>query len=363
VVLDSGEVEVDSIAAKPPTGNHGGAHTTTAPASDPDLEILVDWVGFTLPDGADPYAVRPGWSELPWVELERGRLGYLRSIVCGHLRVDWSGRPDMGVHVEMSGQGCREAESLGLVTDWPKFLADLLRDNAKISRLDVAVDERGGLLDLPVIIDACEQGHLTSRWDTFTLNPGKRRFGEAPRGAPTLYLGSAQSKAQGVIYDKRAEQVARGLPAGDSPWVRFELTTRDERAQKLAWHLAVAAIAVENGLEDEWAEVAGKVVVGVLRAYVEFRDPEDSASRIERRRKATWWEKFCNGVAAVRLASGPRSALTVESARRWLQRQVAPTLGMLMEFEGGALDWLLDLIHEGQARMTVRHQVALALSG
>lgn len=58
----------------------------------------------------------------------------------------------------------------------------------------------------------------------------------------------------------------------------------------------------------------------------------------------------------------PSPVRTLETVRAWVERQVAPSLALLVKAEGGAVDWLYLLLKEGAARLTPA-QLALLPGG
>jgi phage replication initiation protein len=311
--------------------------------------------------------VLPGVDPGDWVELRTGRNGYRRALQYGGLRVDHDGLDGMGNHVTMSGQACREAEALGLIAgdacllpqvevgrdgampqepsstasarppDWSGFARRLLAAGAKASRIDLALDDRAGVLDMATIRRHLDADAVTSRWKGYRA-VGERQFGAAAT-APTIYLGSPQSDAQLVIYDKAHEQ---GLPAGEH-WVRVELRLRRDRARRM-----LAAIA-----ERDPAEL-GELIAGVIRNYICFR--EASATRIERSPVAGWWARFLGDVAARPLGSDPKLP-TMADFYHWVWVQVGPTLRVLELYQQGILE---ELLLGQDRRLSRRHLAVLA---
>ena len=50
-----------------------------------------------------------------FVEMDRGMYGYPQSLRFGEIVILYGGRPEMGVHLSMTGAGCREYENIGKV--------------------------------------------------------------------------------------------------------------------------------------------------------------------------------------------------------------------------------------------------------
>ena len=95
----------------PPVSNRG----VTCNTKMLEHYYLIDWLSFTAKLG-DPLEViqKVGLSDLNFDLVESARYGYNRNYtVDGLVNVMYSeNRSDMGVHVEMTGQGVRKYESL-----------------------------------------------------------------------------------------------------------------------------------------------------------------------------------------------------------------------------------------------------------
>jgi len=102
--------------------------------------VLYDWLSFTSKSHSPEQLISAlGLSHVPWTET-KGARGYKDRKYFSCISIHYNGRADMGVWVEMSGQGCRTFESL-LNVGWDN-LFKFIRDNAlKITRLDVAFDD------------------------------------------------------------------------------------------------------------------------------------------------------------------------------------------------------------------------------
>jgi len=194
------------------------------------------------------------------------------------------------------------------------------------TRLDVAADDLDGILDLGEIRDCIERGDYTSRWHTATRMYNLRGAGS------TIYLGAPSSDSMLRIYDKAAERGTTG------PWVRVEFQARRRVAHALVLGL------VERGLS---------AALAIVRSYVDFKVGSGD-SNVSRRRTALWWVRFLRGLAALRLRL-PSITRTLDGVRRWLTDQVAPSLALVVEADGGVLDWLIDLVDGGKRRLTPVH--------
>ena len=321
----------------PPVGNTGALSTSPAPS------FLLDWLSYTLPDGTAPEDACPfldGVELVKWVELEHGYNGYQKARRWGHVTVNYSGAvPGMGVNVQLSGQGCREVEALG-VTDWQGVLRLLSERKASFPRVDFALDDRAGLLDMGELVGAVEAGRYTSPSNRWSIDRSGHRKGE--QHGVTIYIGSKQSDTQIRVYDKAAEQ---GLE--DETWIRVELQLRDARADRA---VALFSDPAGNGVAS---------IVGVVRRYLDFKASTSGDSNRSRQATAGWWQKFLGDVQKVKLTVAP-ALPTVEEVRQWVHRQVAPSLALLVEAFGGDMRVLVEACNVGRERWSVRHRLILA---
>jgi phage replication initiation protein len=305
--------------------------------------VLVDWVEWT-DKGRSVEAV---CAEFPgeWVNLAQGALGYRggRQNDSG-VRVLYDGTPEMGVHVTASGEACRRLEELGVVRDWARFLATFSADRKpvdrgrRLCRLDVAVDETLGLLDVDRCYAEAQAGHTVSRWRKARLVEGEFSIAHPDQqGRPTLYLGSKKtSDAFGRIYDKAEEQGVEGH------WHRVEMVTRDQRARDLGAHLAI------NGLAS---------FSGVLRGYLEFK-VEGTDSNKWRWTTAEWWEKFLQGAAKTQMTRAPKPAPKLEERMYNMERQHGATIAAAAEVWG--IDELVRIAQRGKKRWRASHRLLVA---
>ena len=314
--LSDGSLLVDNRRSSPPCGNTGVQSA-----------CVVDWLHGTFldPDTSIDQAldyVRFLFGEI--VPLDRGFRGYANSgVILGTGRVAWDyDRPDMGVHVDLPGSALGELRRS--ITDFEGMLRFMVDVGFVFTRCDSAVDDRDGVLDVATIRKAVESGDYASRWHKASRTYNLRGAGD------TIYLGAPTSDSRLRIYDKAAEQGLEGVH-----WVRVELQFRRGLAHAMVLRL------VEDGPD---------VVLSVLRGCVDFKEPGGD-SNVARRRSASWWVRFLRAREKLRLVL-PRVAQTLEGVRRWIEHQVAPSLALLVKAEGGALDWLISVIHEGERRLT-----------
>ncbi|HYK74652.1 MAG TPA: hypothetical protein VEV44_16275, partial [Pseudoneobacillus sp.] len=103
----------------PPASNTGALNT-----EESGLRSLVDWVSFTLKNVTDVRDVVDilGLDFNSFRECPNGDKGYMEQIRFGDISILYNGREDMGIHVNISGQGCRQFETYSNM-DWSTFFA------------------------------------------------------------------------------------------------------------------------------------------------------------------------------------------------------------------------------------------------
>lgn len=319
------------LAVQPPPTNRGAERT----------RALVDWLGFTMHGRTmDEVLLLLGPGD--WQDAERGGMGYVECRFRGDARVYSGGAVGMGIHVEVSGQGCRQLEEagvldvpcpeLGVMGGWRGYLSDLIEAGAKLTRLDVAIDDREGLLSLNVIEQAIKEGCVVSRFRQGRLYVDYD-FSEGRSCGTTAYFGSPQSQMFVRMYNK-AEQLML-----DAHWVRVEIQARASRAAQLA----EAIIAHGMGC-----------VASVLRNYIDIK--EASATDSNRRRWSTvgWWDAFLDAADKLALTVAPAAKSLGEVADRF-KRQYGATLAMLATVQSFGKRFLDECILDGASRWRAKH--------
>ena len=66
-----------------------------------------------------------------------------------------SSNPSLGVLLELKGKGCRQIEGylLAQQRSWFDLMMDCLNSDGVIKRLDLAIIDRVGVLDIPKLIE------------------------------------------------------------------------------------------------------------------------------------------------------------------------------------------------------------------
>lgn len=245
--------------------------------------LLYDWVSITSkihsPDGFIQLLGldKPGIS---W-ELTKGAHGYRDRLYWERISIHFNGRDDMGIWLEMSGQGCRAFESFGS-GDYNSLFAEVAAapDDMHLTRLDVSFDDCTDVLDIDQVMSDARAGEYVSRW-----RGGDVTYGIGDDCGRTALFGSRKSEILLRIYDKAAE---RGFD--DRHWVRVELQLRRDRA--------AAFLARPEPVGERWA--------GVLANYLRFVDePSGFDSNRWRWPIKSYWQRLLDAAAPIRLYEKP----------------------------------------------------------
>lgn len=321
------------------------------------VEAKVDYWEWTVPFGKRDKALGlfPGG-----VALRKNRHGDLRGwrgydhsadLAVGSGIVGWRpDRPDMGCHVSLG------AEALALLAGNADVWADVSSMVGVVheelgghsTRVDIAFDDKVGLVDLETVGDAVRAGDYTSRYRP------PRELVDHDKGGRTFYFGSPSSDSQLVIYDKLRERKANDRAdevEGLDHWVRVELRLRRERANAAARELR------ERG-RSAWSYFAG-----VLKGMLDFKVRGES-DRKTRWETAPWWHAFL-GFAAKATLTVEGKVRTLADVQSWFVNQVAPTLALLEQGMGFDEFWSFAFrtAEDGRARMGPRHELVLQSVG
>ncbi|WP_261788718.1 replication initiation factor domain-containing protein, partial [Lactobacillus taiwanensis] len=160
--------------------------------------------------------------DLPFEEftpLEKGRFGYQNQLKwkAGHVYVMFTAIGDItenvrikketGVHVMITGQGCKQYSMNHSLETLLRFLS--AQEKVNFSRIDLAIDDyQSKIINYDRIHQSAIDGHFTSRWSKWDeINSRQSSTGEFL--GRTMYFGSQASDLFCRIYDKSLERKAK----------------------------------------------------------------------------------------------------------------------------------------------------------
>ena len=351
--------------AAPPSSNTGvltGKPSQETEHYGPmDSTALVDAFCFTFGDlvTVDMVKALPEFAGMKWIQMERGDLAYKSGIFCDGICILSDGLPGMGVHTRMMGQACRTFEGRSQFEGWHTFFRRLrryklpvqLRDeepteayySAKVTRLDIAMDDSSGRLDMERINKAREECTIVSTYRLWRNNEeGSLKSGKSD--GFTITFGKRTGESVLRFYDRAAKMK---LPASEGPLIRCELELHDE-----------AAVAFIEQLID--GADLGKLTAGVVRRKMDFKDgprPERSGGSEYRAWKTVrWWDEFLGGVEKMRLGVAP-IVRTLQKGKDWLMRQASALLATVVDT--GDWDLVGQMMIEGRKKRPKWQQRAI----
>jgi putative DNA relaxase len=306
------------------------------------------WLRFTVPEATADEAMRLVGGD--WIPDEKGFQGYnqgwlSRGNAGGLGRIGTGAkRAPREVHVDLSQELISgwSYEKFQSVTAW------VLMKQGHFGRIDVALDDRSGVIDVDRIYASVVAGNCVSHFRQSRLIAGLD-LGSGVDTGKTICMGSRQSDTYLRIYDKAAEQRAKGK-AVEGSWVRWEMEWKAERAQAVGLALSV--------LDQERFQ---RYIVGVFRTAVDFRDctrgddPKDRyhAPLLE------WWKVLTEGMQRAKLEIA-KAVKQIEDVKQWAKKSLSPMLGLLCAHPEAGERWLVNTIIDGVERWRAKHLALLA---
>ena len=286
--------------------------------------ILYDWLSFTSKKHTPEQLIAAlGLSHCPWTET-KGARGYRDRKYFSCISVHYNGRDDMGVWVEMSGQGCRTFESLSSV-GWDALFKFIHENELNMTRLDVAYDDHTGILPLERIAEDTRKRRFISRSDKYEVHYSGDTSG--PDEGLTVDIGSPQSKVRFRIYDKAIE---RGHSHAEMHWVRCEMQLRDDRA--LQFTMIPRPI--------------GEAFAGVLLNYLRYVVPNENDSNKSRWEMADYWYALVGDAEKISIYTAPGMEYNEERCKHYVVNQAGNAIDACIKMYG--VDAFVDMIDKRQ---------------
>lgn len=332
------------------------------PPQNGALTASIDWLEFTVLDMALDETILNIMELTPedFTPLNKGRFGYKSQIKWseGNVFLMFNAKEQeaaeelqsvdrMGIHVMITGSGCRQYEVHHQLKRLLLYLT-ALDEKVNFTRIDLAIDDFAEkVINFSRIHQAALDRLFTSRWNKWDeLNSRKSSDGEFI--GRTMYFGSQASDIFCRIYDKALERKANGDKDVRYPdrWTRLEIIYRKERARQLVYHLVDNKVAV------------GDAIRGTLNQYIRFLVPAHDSNKA-RWPTADWWQVLLAGVGKLTLTV-QKEEKTIDDMTEWVDRQIAPTIAAILTAKEGDIEWLHEIIKKGAQRLSQRHRDAIA---
>ena len=278
-----------------------------------------------------------------------GFYSYSEHYVLGDVFVLTSPDEEKGTLLELKGKGCRQMESYLLAQhrSWYDFLMDALLEGGVMKRLDLAINDMAGILDIPELTEKCNHEECISVFRSFK----SYRSGELVKSKEqdrygmgnTLYVGSLKSEVYFCIYEKDYDQnVEDETPLEDTKIKsRCEIRLKNERAY----------YAVRDLLTYHDAE---RTAFDIINRYMRFADKEVEKRRSEWKTNERWAYFIGSDRGRLKLTTKPEP-YTLTRTLNWISRQVAPTWKVLQQIDDtNGTTYLKDILNH--AKLTERHK-------
>jgi phage replication initiation protein len=247
-----------------------------------------------------------GMETISWQQT-KGAHGYRDRLYYNGISIHYNGRNDMGVWLEMSGQGCRAFETFGngnfddLFSEVKANVGDM-----HLTRLDVAFDDHEGILDMDKICQDTLAGNFVSPstyWEVIQSAKGQ-----------CVMIGAPSSSVLIRIYDKARE---RGLTDG-THWIRVELQMRDDRANVFT--------ALPYSFGEKWC--------GVLLNYLRYVVPTPEDTNKSRWETADYWMNLLWFASALSIYEKPGVEYNIMHCERYVYKMAGNAVDALIRCYG-----------------------------
>ena len=157
---------------------------------------------------------------------------------------------------------CWHSKEAGMTFSWTHLV-----DGGVMKRIDLAINDHTGILDIPELAEKCRKREYIGKSRSYKFYQSgeliKHREDDREYMGRTLYLGSLKSDVYFCIYEKDYEQYVKlGTPLEEADIInRFEIRLRNERAY----------YAVRDLLTYYDAE---QTAFSIINQYVRFVDEE-----------------------------------------------------------------------------------------
>lgn len=320
--------------------------------------FLIDWLTITFHGVKVEDVIHLlGMQHVPWSQATKFINGYPLDLAFDHIHIRHGAdrpefyddpkkaRHDMGICLDMSGQGCRNFEShssrswLDLITDAFRCMG-VVGASMSVTRLDLAYDDHSMLLNIWQLRREVEDRMYVSKSRKARII-WSDDLDEDIHGL-TIEIGSRASPVLIRIYDKAAE---RGF-GPEKHWIRVELQLRAERAAE-AFKLLFQR------------ESIGMVASGIVRNYCMFVTPLPGDSNKWRWPIAEYWQRVLDGFEKIRVWYAPGEEYNFHKSEDHLIAQYGQILMLAAAMHGDRLQSLLDRAEREHRQLKPKYQAVL----
>lgn len=242
-----------------------------------------------------------------FIHEDYGLFGYEELYSYGEIIVTASKDASMGVLLELKGMGCRHLEHVlqARRINWYNFLSRCMDYQGIFKRLDLAVNDMCGLLDIEILRERYYVDKVWKRSRNHEAVDSGKLSGTKGDTAKTFYIGSKNSPIYFCLYEKEKEQKNKGIHTDIKN--RFEIRLKNDKAGQ-----AVEELVFSKNLEQ--------TIAILILMQIDFPD-------------YILWDIFIENITASLPLIMTPVAINMDKTIRWLERQVMPSLLMIEEIE------------------------------
>lgn len=288
--------------------------------------VIYDWLTFTTKIHSLSDVVELlGLSEVKFENM-RGRYCYQDRLNFGGINIMYNGREEMGICVEMSGQGCRDFETYGN-GDYDNIFSEIISGYSpdpdhremNITRLDVAYDDFDGVLDLNYLMSAAQKGDYVSRCKDIEVIYSNK-------GCSVCHGSRLQSNVYVRIYDKKMELKRDDL----EHWVRCEIKLKEDTARGF--------IKLSGDIRENY--------FNVINNYLRYVVPSDNTTNKSMLSASPEWLRFIETWETVSIFDKPGTSYNMSHLDAYINNQLSGALTTYIDVVG--VENFLRNIHESR---------------
>lgn len=304
------------------------------------LKMKVDWFAFTLPDDVDifrdcdnrnnfVFLAELGYDVGMFEEIP-GRYFYNTGLTLnGYVNIYYNDldkslirNTQFSRNYVFTGQGSTDLAKK-INSQWIDLMKKILNLGGKITRLDLAIDDFEGFLDLEEMEKFLENGWYRSVKKTYNVVKEKNRRETKGR---TLYIGKyrvsgSKGNYYARFYDKLAQYKEKKelvpVEVEESGfWQRYEISFTKKKA------MDVVELMV---LEGKSMELVYSETMKTIIEFLEFNSEDKNKSRWE---MVGWWTNFIGNCEKAQLGY-PERDINLGGLFSWVKNNVLPSLHVL----------------------------------
>ena len=240
-----------------------------------------------------------------FIHEDYGMFGYEELYRYGEIIVTASKDASMGVLLELKAWAVETWNVLqARKTGWYHFLSRCM-DYGGIFRLDLAINDMGGLMDIEILRERYYANKVWKRSRKYGGVDSGKLSGAKGDTAKIFYIGSKNSSIYFCLYEKEKEQKGKGIKTDIKN--RFEIRLKNGKAGQTVEQLV-------------FSRNPEQTIESLILTQINFPDYIS-------------WDIFLDNVTTSLPFIITPVAVNMDKTKRWLERQVMPSLLMIKEIE------------------------------